>query len=342
MLTRHSASPVLVAGQVPYPADCVFNAGVAKLDDGYVMLFRNDFGYQRGKGFAGTNLGLARSRDGIKWEVEPEPVITQEKIRQAWRHRFPERLGDGEIRRVYDPRVTVVDGEILVTLAVDTRHGILGAVTRTGPDFRDYELLSLSTPDNRNMVLFPEKIGGRFWRLERPFPVYGRYAEEAFEIWGSASPDLVHWGETRLVLGSEEVPYANSKIGPAAPPLKTDRGWLTTIHAVWKDNQKPLQAWDEVWTKTYFAGLILLDLANPLEVIGMLREPLLQPEAEYEVSGFRGGVIFPCGLLREGEDEIRMYYGAADTVIGLATGSLEEILAAMTTDTKGSDINFAR
>lgn len=328
MLARHPASPILIPSQVPYPADCVFNAGVAKLGDGYVMLFRNDYGYQSGKGFTGTNLGLARSRDGIAWEVAPEPVITQETIRKHWMHSHEARFGVEEIRRVYDPRVTVVDGEVLVTLALDTRHGIVGAVARTDPEFRDYELLSLSTPDNRNMVLFPEKIGGRYWRLERPFPVYGRYADEAFEIWGSASPDLVHWGGTRLVLGSEEVPYANSKIGPAAPPLKTARGWLTTIHAVWKDKGTPLKAWDEVWTKSYLAGLVLLDLENPLRVIGMMREPLLRPEADYETDGFRGGVIFPCGLLLEGEDEVRVYYGAADTVIGLATGSLQRMLAA--------------
>ena len=290
------------------------------------MLFRNDYGYLGSAMFEGTNLGLARSRDGIDWKVDPNPVLTEDKIRIAWRNSHDPRFGDREIRRVYDPRITVIDGRLHVTFAMDTPHGVLGAVTRT-EDFEEYELLSLTTPDNRNMVLFPEKIGGRYWRLERPFPIYGRGAPESFEIWISVSPDLRYWGDTRLLLGAEEVPYANSKIGPAAPPVKTKSGWLTTIHAVFKDPSNPLPAWDHKWEKTYFAGLMLLDLDNPSKVIGLMREPLLKPETKYETDGFRGNVIFPCGLLVDG-DEVRLYYGAADTVIALATGSLDELITA--------------
>jgi beta-1,4-mannooligosaccharide/beta-1,4-mannosyl-N-acetylglucosamine phosphorylase len=327
MLIRHLQSPVLTASQVPYSSDCVFNAGVVRWQGEYLMMFRNDFGYEGGSNFSGTNLGLARSEDGLSWQVDVKPVLTAERIREMWAHSHNPRFGAEEIRRVYDPRLTAVEGRLLIALAMDTPHGVLGVIAET-EDFSDYQLHAVTTPDNRNMVLFPERIDGRFWRLERPFPIYGRGHPEAFDIWISSSPDLRFWGDSRLLLGSEEVPFANSKIGPAAPPLKTASGWLTTIHSVFKDPDNPLKAWGEIWIKRYDAGLILLDLDNPSRVIGMMRKPLLTPETDYELEGFRGSVIFPCGLLLHGEEEVRLYYGAADTVIGLATGNLSELIEA--------------
>lgn len=325
-MIRHPSNPVLTHTCVPYPSTCVFNAGVAKFGGEYVMIFRNDFNHIAGAKFESTSIGLARSRDGIQWTVEPKPVFDEEKIRRAWAHTHHPRFGLGEIKRVYDPRITALEDRIHLTFAVDTAHGICGAVARTD-DFDTYEILSLTLPDNRNMVLFPEKIAGRYWRLDRPFPIYMRDKPEAFDIWASASPDLRYWGDHRLVLGSEEVPYANSKIGPAAPPIKTPAGWLTPFHAVHKNPDKPLFAWDEVWIKTYYAGLMLLDLEDPTRVIGLMRDPLLAPEAKYELEGFRGSVIFPCGFVLEG-DEVRLYYGAADTVIGMASAPLDDLIAA--------------
>jgi beta-1,4-mannooligosaccharide/beta-1,4-mannosyl-N-acetylglucosamine phosphorylase len=212
---------------------------------------------------------------------------------------------------------------------VDTAHGICGVIATTD-DFERYEFLSLTSPDNRNMVLFPEKIGGEFVRLERPFPVYMRTDPEAFPIWLSRSPDLLYWGKNSPVLGANELPYVNNKIGPATPPVRTRAGWLTPIHAVAKDDRKRLHGWEERgWFKTYYAGLILLDLANPSRVRGVMRGPLLAPEAAYEIEGFRGSVIFPCGLiLDEGTGEVRLYYGAADTCVALATGHVDDLIAA--------------
>ncbi|MBC2603492.1 glycoside hydrolase family 130 protein [Puniceicoccus vermicola] len=327
MIQKHPSNPVLTADQVPYEASCVFNAGVAKIGDEYIMIFRNDFDYLGKAAFAGTSLGLARSADGIDWKVEPEPILTNEQAREYFKDSHEARFGLEEVRRVYDPRITVIDGEIYLCTAMDTPHGVLGAVLKT-PDFRSFELLSLTTPDNRNMVLFPEKINGLYYRLERPFPIYGRGQPEAFEIWSSASPDLRYWGDTRLVLGSEEVPFSNCKIGPAAPPIRTDAGWLTTIHAVKKDTDNPLKAWGgQNWTKTYYGGLMLLDLEIPQKVIGLASEPLLVPDTSYEIDGFRGSVIFPGGMILEDNGEVKIYYGASDTFVALATAPVEELVA---------------
>ncbi|MCU0791372.1 MAG: glycoside hydrolase family 130 protein [Opitutaceae bacterium] len=328
MLTRHPANPVLKHTDCPFPATTVFNAGVARHEGRYVMLFRNDYGRWGDPNFDGTNLGLATSADGITWDVAAKPVLDTERARAGLAHLVDSRFGPEEIRRVYDPRITVIEGRPHVCFAVDTRHGILGGVAVTD-DFSRYEFLCLSAPDNRNMVLFPERFGGRYLRLERPFPIYGRGAPEAFDLWASYSPDLRHWGETRLVLGSEELPFVNNKIGPAVPPVRTSRGWLAPIHAVFKDPARRLHGWEaNPWTKTYYAGLMLLDLEDPRRVIGLMRRPLLAPEAIYEREGFRGDVIFPCGFVVEDSGEARLYYGAADTCVALATGHVDELVAA--------------
>lgn len=194
-------------------------------------------------------------------------------------------------------------------------------------DFQTIEVLSLTAPDNRNMVLFPEKIDGKYMRLERPFPVYSRGGIDRFDIWMSASPDLKYWGETKLLMGVEDVPYANDKIGPGAPPVKTDAGWLTLFHAVDIDRTRGKNGWETCWQKRYCAGIMLLDLKDPSKIIGMYKEPLIAPETEYEVEGgFRTNVIFPGGLILENDRTVKIYYGASDTVECLATARVEDLI----------------
>jgi beta-1,4-mannooligosaccharide/beta-1,4-mannosyl-N-acetylglucosamine phosphorylase len=129
------------------------------------------------------------------------------------------------------------------------------------------------------------------------------------------------------VLGTEQVPYANDKLGPAAPPIKTKKGWLTTLHAVDRDEARGKNGWETQWKKRYTAGLMLLDLENPKKVIGLCREPLLAAEATYETAGFRTHVIFPGGMILEDSGEVKIYYGAADTVECLATAHVDDLLA---------------
>lgn len=322
MIHRHTVNPILQASDIPYEASLIFNAGVTRYNGRYVMVFRNDYGsseedwrpfregLEKHPPRLQTSLGLAFSDDGVKWDVQPIP---------CW------QMADEEVLRVYDPRLTVIDGVVHMCFAMDTRHGLRGGIART-EDFSRFDIVSLSVPDNRNMVLFPEKIGGRYFRLERPFPVYSR-GRDQFDTWSGWSPDLVHWGCHELVLPVEAVPFANDKTGPAAPPVKTPKGWLTTFHAVWRDDALNLGGWEPAWHKTYYGGIMLLDLENPSRVVGISREPLLAPVAAYEKQGYRNDVIFPGGMILEDSGEVKIYYGAADTVVALATAHVEDLLA---------------
>ena len=318
---KHPANPILSAKDIPYEAELIFNAGVSKWQGRYVMLFRNDYG-QNEKSWRrvqatgvwppiSTNIGIATSADGVHWEVGPKPVF---------------QMRDDEIKRVYDPRLSIVEGRPVLCFAMDTEHGLRGGIATTD-DFERFEVMSASVPDNRNMVVFPEKIGGRYVRLERPMPVYSRYGKtEAFDIWLSESPDLSFWGLSRLVLGAERVPFATGKIGPAAPPVRTPRGWLATFHAV-RYTDHDLYSWEGNWRKEYTAGLMLLDLDDPSRVIGLSRKPILAIDQPYETHGFRGNVIFPGGMILEEDGEVKIYYGAADTVECLATANVGDLLA---------------
>ena len=282
------------------------------------MLFRNDVGTWGEPTFRQTNLGLAFSDDGIAWMVQPAPV---------WGPDDPALLQatDGDCLRVYDPRLIPMDGRCYVCFACDTRHGLRGGVAVTD-DFASFEVLSLSVPDNRNMVLFPEKINGRFARLERPMPVYSRNGDR-FDIWYSDSPDLRYWGNSHLTAGVEHFTYANDKIGPAAPPIKTRRGWLTTVHCVDRDDSRGKRGWEDSWKKRYTAGLMLLDLQEPWKIIGLSKAPLLSPETPIERIGFRNDVVFPGGMILEDSGEVKIYYGAADTCEALATAHVDDLLA---------------
>lgn len=316
VIHRHPANPILDAARVPYSTALVFNAGVTKFNGKYVMIFRNDYGSLQNETIEPhhtTDLGIAYSNDGINWEVGKKPCF---------------KLHDEEIIRAYDPRLTVIDGRCYMCFAVDTKHGIRGGVAVTD-DMETFEILSLSTPDLRNMVLFPEKIGGNYVRLERPFTVYGRGGVDRFDTWISESPDLRYWGNSDLLLAVEQVPFANDKIGPAAPPVKTDKGWLTTFHAVDIDPTRGKNGWEDTWKKRYTAGIMLLDLDNPKKIIGMSKEPLMAPEVSYEIAGgFRNSVIFPGGMILEDNGEVKIYYGASDTVECLATAHVDDLLRA--------------
>ena len=320
--------PILTKDDIPYEASLIFNAGVAKIDGKYVMVFRNDYGateedYQNGKHFKGTSVGVAVSDNGIdNWQVFDKPLIDYRGGKNM--------LGEddaNDIWRMYDPRIMEIEGEIYLCLAMDTHHGVRGAIAKISRDFKSYEVLSISTPDNRNMVIFPEKIGGYYVRLERPFPVYSTGGEK-FDIWLSKSSDMKFWGESELVLGHEEVPFCNCKIGPAAPPIKTSEGWLTTFHAVDKtDDRTEKAAWHDGWNKRYTAGIMLLDLEEPWKVKGMYTEPLIAPELPHETEeGFRQHVIFPGGMILEDNGEVKIYYGASDTVECVATADIDDLI----------------
>ena len=314
--------PIIVPADLPYPCSLVFNAGVVKHRGEYVMVFRNDYGTNRilyetvKKKFSGTSIGIARSKNGIDgWVFDPQPLIDSN-----------DPTKDPELKRYYDPRITKIDDKLYLCLATDTRHGICGTIAELSDDLQSYRVISTSVPENRNMALFPEKIGGEYVRFERPMPIYSRH-NECFDFWLSRSPDLVYWGRSALVLGTERVPWVNDKIGPTASPIKTKEGWLTLFHAVDKDDARGKNGWEPTWKKRYTAGLMLLDLQDPSKVLALYDKPLLTPELPFETDkGFRQNVIFPCAMLLEDDGEVRIYYGASDTCVCLATAKLDDLL----------------
>lgn len=318
IIHRSIHNPVLSAKDVPYNIDgLVFNAGVTKFNNQYLMVFRNDFGsIKRRELFPDKHgranaLGKAWSNDGINWVAEPEPMFND-----------PQNI----LYRAYDPRLTVIDGLLYMCFALTNKHGTHGGIA-VSKDSVNWNVLSLTVPDNRNMVLFPERINGKLVRLERPFAKYLRsYPNDPFEIYMSMSPDGHYWGDTKCILGISDVPWVNDKIGPGSPPVKTEKGWLAFFHGVDFANGRNW-GWENNWHKRYRAGLMLLDLENPSRVIGLSEGPLLIPEESYELYGYRDQVIFPGGMILEDNGIVKIYYGAADTVECLAEAKLEELLA---------------
>ncbi len=311
IIHRYQGNPILSAENVPYHSTLVFNAGVTKYAGKYIMMFRNDYGDKTSRQLQGTNLGLAFSDNGIDWQVQPKSCMD---------------IHNENIICVNDPRLTVLDGKVYVTVAAITLYGVRGAIFVT-EDFEHFELLSMSVPDNRNMTLFPQKFDDKYLRLERPFSWY-KGGDERFDIWMSDSPDLKYWGNSHLFLSSTEVPFANNRIGAGAPPVKTPKGWLVVFHAVYRYKDRVFKGWEENWNKQYMAGVLLLDLDNPDKILGFSREPLLVPEKkyDYEVNGFRGNVIFPGGVVSEDNGEVKIYYGAADTVQALAVAQIDDLI----------------
>ena len=181
------------------------------------------------------------------------------------------------------------------------------------------------------MILWPEKINGMYMRLERPSNQWG----DPFHIWYSKSPDLRYWGDSELLLGCEDVPFANRKIGGGAPPVRTEHGWLLIFHAVDDDPSRAVEVrGNRLWSKRYTAGAALFDLADPTRLIAVTKSPLLVAEAPYETGCpdlWTEFTVFPCGaVLLEDRKTLRIYYGAGDYSTNLAETTLDEIIGAMT------------
>jgi len=313
IIKRHPLNPIFTAEDVPYPSVIAYNAGVVKYQGQYLMVFRNDYHYNEGEQKADHfQIGVAYSDDGISnWRVHPGPIL--------------EFQGGDDVLGSFDPRVTVLEGRVYITYCQYTKHGYRGTIAVTD-DLEHIEIVSNSVPDNRNLVLFPERINGRYIRHERPFPIDSR-SQRLYDIWISESPDLVYWGKSEPLLCVEDIPYANERLGAGTPPVRTPWGWLSLFHAVDIDPSRGKNGWEDRWPKRYSAGVMLQDLENPRKLIAYSKEPLIVPETPYETKeGFRHNVIFPGGMIVEDNGEVKIYYGAADTVECLATTQLDDLI----------------
>lgn len=315
--------PILTPADMPYESTLVFNAGVTKFNGKYVMVFRNDYGtdeetFLKQRYFPATSIGVAVSDNGIdNWQVRTTHLFDSPVTKAE---------SNGWIGRFYDPRITVIEGKPYLCMASDSKRGIQGVVAEVDDNFEKATVLSMSAPNNRNMVLFPEKIGGMYMRLERPMAMYSDDAY-CFDIWCSKSPDLKFWGDIKHIQRHDKMPFSNDKIGPAAPPVKTEKGWLTTFHCVESNPEWGKNGWEPRWPHRYMGGIMLLDLEDPSKILGMYKEPLLAPDMPYETDeGFRQNTIFPGGMILEDDGEVKIYYGASDTYECVATAHVDELL----------------
>lgn len=244
-----------------------------------------------------SHLRLARSRDGVHFEVEKDAAL---------RATDPlEEFG------VEDSRITALDGRYLVNYTAVSRHGIATALATTS-DFRVFERHGvIFCPENRDVTIFPAKIGGRYCALHRPVPnVIG-----APSVWLAWSDNLTDWGAHRYLFGGRPGMWDSHRIGGGAVPIKTEHGWLEIYHGVDASGQ-------------YALGAILLDHREPWRILGRSPEPILKPEADYEKTGFYGNVVFTCGCVARG-DALRVYYGAADAVTAAADVSIGDVLGSL-------------
>jgi predicted GH43/DUF377 family glycosyl hydrolase len=177
-------------------------------------------------------------------------------------------------------------------------------------DFEDYERLGIIfCPENIDVVLFPEKINGRFYALTRPVPKHIGLPS----IWLASSPDLIHWGCHRPLLVPGEGRFDSGKVGASCVPIKTEEGWLEIYHGADEEGK-------------YCLAAALLDSKDPSKLIARSFEPLMEPKADYELAGFYGNVVFSCGAVLDSAGVVTIYYGAADAVTAGATIKLETIM----------------
>lgn len=302
LFKRHPANPILTAAAWPYPANTVFNAGATRLANGETLLLVR---VEDRRGV--SHLTVARSADGIgDWRIDPEPTMLPRP------DQYPEELWGIE-----DARIVWLEelGRYAVTYTAYSRNGPLVALAMT-EDFKTFERHgAVMSPEDKDAAFFPRKFGGRWALIHRPMPhVAGTLAN----IWLSFSPDLSHWGDHYVLLEARRGAFWDAnKIGLSPPPIETSEGWLIIYHGV---KQTPAGA-------IYRGGLALLDLEDPRVVTHRGDEWVFGPDEPYELTGDVPNVVFPCGtILDQPSGELRVYYGAADTCVGLMTAKISDLL----------------
>ena len=339
-IRRSEKNPIIVPGDVtPSREDfevlCAFNAGVTLSDDEVILLLRvaerpvqddegvykvaihdpstdvtgivaldraddrNDFSDPRvittpAGAYLTTisHLRIARSRDGLTFSIDESPSL------------YP--ATEYETFGIEDPRITRLGSDYWINNTAVSERGVTTALART-LDFTSYEREGvIFCPDNKDVCIFPERIDGRYYALHRPSSGFGRN-----EIWIASSLDLIRWGEHRHLMGVRSGYWDSGRVGGSLVPFETDDGWIEIYHGATPDHR-------------YALGAVLLDRAEPWRVLARSKRPIMEPEADYELNGFLGNVIFSCGgFVRD--ETVHLYYGASDTTTCYAEVPLEHI-----------------
>lgn len=241
-----------------------------------------------------SHLRLARSKNGINFDIEEAPSI--------------KAANKYETFGLEDPRITLVNGIYYISYVSVSPVGITTSLIST-IDFKSFHRHGvIFCPDNKDVVLFPEQIEGKYYSLHRP--VSSLFKKQ--HIWIAESTDLVCWGNHRDLIKPGFGYWDEVKIGAGAVPVRVEKGWLEIYHGVNSNN-------------VYSHGAVLLDSREPWKVLARSEKPILEPQTDYECTGFFGNVVFSCGQLCE-DNKLKIYYGAADTSICYAEIALSEVI----------------
>ena len=227
--------------------------------------------------------------------------------------------GDYETFGIEDPRITCINGMYYITYVAVSPHGVVTCLLSTTDfvSFRRHGIIFC--PDNKDVVLFPEKIVGNYVAMHRPIPAM-KFGTP--RIWLAQSNDLIHWGAHTQLLNGDG--HNSERLGGGTPPILTERGWLTLYHG----NEKIAPAPDGTQQVRYTAGALLLDAQNPRKIVGHAAQPVMVPVEPFETQGFVDQVVFPTAVV-EHEEQLRVYYGAADEHVGVASFDKEALLACL-------------
>jgi predicted GH43/DUF377 family glycosyl hydrolase len=300
LFTRYGGNPILSRSDWPYPINSVFNAGAVQLPSGDTLLLCR---VEDRRGL--SHLCAARSANGIDgWRIDAEPTLA------ANPREYPE-----EIWGIEDPRITYVPELQQYAVAYTSfARGGPGVSLALTSDFKTFDRYGvIMPPEDKDAALLPRRIGG-FWALiHRPVTPTGAH------MWISYSSDLRHWGSHKVILEARRGGWWDAnKIGLCSPPIETPRGWLTLYHGVRRTAAGSI----------YRLGLALFDLDRPDVCLQRGDSWMFGPEAPYERNGDVHDVVFPCGQIIDADgDTIRLYYGAADSCVAMATGSIVALLA---------------
>lgn len=296
IVKRYTNNPILTKKDIPYPVATVHNAGITKHNGEYIMLFRSHLDTGR------SIIGIAKSKDGYNFKVESEPFLTPS---------CESSFGEYEEYGVEDVRISQIEDDFLLTYSAYSRHGVRIGLAKT-KDFKTVERIALITQaDLRNVVIFPQKFNGQYVRLDRPHSEISKWS-----IWISYSPDLIHWGNSKVIIKPETYHWDEMKVGPGATPIKTERGWLNIYHGVFATMSGSV----------YRLGVALHDLEDPSKILGVSDKWILQPEDSWEVTGYVPNVVFSCGAVKEDDGSVKIYWGGADSVMCVGSANINELV----------------
>ena len=248
-----------------------------------------------------SHLRVARSTDGVNFTFDAAPAI------------FP--ATPYEAFGCEDARITVLDGKYYVTYTAVSEMGVTAALAST-TDFVTFERYGvIFPPTQKDVCIFPEKIRGLYVCRHRPY--HSEFSPAS--IWTAYSPDLVNWGRHDLTLAPTPGTWEGDRVGCGAPPIRTPAGWLELYHAADED-------------QTYHIGAMLSDLEHPERLVARSRRPILEPKADYELTGVFNNCVFHNGLIVDDDGNMTVYYGAADRICAAAVTTVAEMIAAAKND----------